>query len=838
MRTFFVLAPYWNTANVAGEKVDLLSENQRIMIKNYFRIFFRNLKKSPIYTLINIFGLAVGMASSILIFMFVQHELSYDRYHEKSDRIFRVSRAWFNQDGAVSLHLGHAAPPFGPLLKSDFEEQIELAVRLMSTSVIIGEDDKVFKEERFFFADPEIFRVFSWEMLEGNSQNALSFPDGLVISASMAKKYFGEENPMGRTLEVRVGSNVFQGQVRGVMADIPDNSHFKADFFAAMDPVVDFYGGDEAIMANFGSNNFATYLLLEQGVEPDVIESQLPEFVDRHIPASGQGVPASLGTQLYLWPLTSIHLYSNLDSEVEPNSSMEYVYIYGAIALFILLIACINFMNLSTARSAKRAQEVGLRKVMGADRSLLVKQFMGETTLMSFVALLIALLLVWLTLPFFSNFSGKELSLNLVDHPEYLATFMGLVIMVGLISGSYPSLFLSGFQPANVLKGTFKIGSIHEKLRAMLVVGQFAISIGLIVAVLVVIQQLDYMKNKDLGFNKDEIAVLPAFQEFSANYALMRDRLMQHPGIEEVAISSRIPSGRLLDSQGAQAEIDGNLTTINTRISDIHISHTFMQAFGMEILEGRDFDFNMAADSSQSFILNEAAVRAIGWASPAATIDKQFNYGNRRGQVIGVVKDFHFESLHQTISPMVFMVPDSRFNQVAVKLSKENREETLAYLREEWLAMRPDYPLEISFVADKFDQQYLAEEKIGTVFGFFAGLAILISVLGLLGLSAYATEQRIKEIGIRKVLGASSWNIVLLLGKDFLTLVTIGFIIAIPLAWFGMNQWLENFAYHISVSWLLMAISGLLAMLIAAVTVSSQSFRAALVNPVDTFRKE
>ncbi|MEX2511997.1 MAG: ABC transporter permease [Cyclobacteriaceae bacterium] len=808
------------------------------MIKNYFKIFFRTLRKQPSYTLINIFGLAVGMASSILIFLFVQHELSYDQYHEKSDRIFRVSRAWFNQDGAISLHLGHAAPPFGPLLKSDFDEQIVEAVRLMNTSVIIREENKVFQEERFFFADPEVFEVFSWNLLEGNPNDALSFPDGLVISASMAKKYFGDRDPMGRTLDLRIGSNNYNGQVRGIMEDIPDNSHFQADFFASMEPVVDFYGGYEAMMSNFGSNNFATYLLLEEGVQMDDINGQLSAFVDRHIPAGGQGIPASLGTQLFLWPLTDIHLHSNLDSEVEPNSNIEYVYIYGAIALFILLIACINFMNLATARSAKRALEVGLRKVMGADRQLLVKQFMGETTLMSVAALLIALLLARLAFPFFNDFTGKELSMNLIDHPEYLVGFVGMVILVGLIAGSYPSLFLSGFQPANVLKGTYKIGSIHEKLRSFLVIGQFAISIALIVAVMVVINQLEYMKNKDLGFEKEEIAVLPAFDEFSENIALFRNRWMQHPGIDEVAIASRIPSGRLLDSQGTQAEVDGQLTPINTRIADVHISHSFMKAFGMQILEGRDFDILLASDSSEAFILNESAVRAIGWTSPASAIDKQFNYGNRRGHIIGVVKDFHFESLHQPISPMVFMVPDTRINQVAVKLSKTGREEALAYLREEWLAMRPDYPLEITFVADKFDEQYQAEEKVGAVFGFFAGLAILISVLGLFGLSAYSTEQRLKEIGIRKVLGASSWNIVSLLGKDFLKLVLIGFVIAVPLAWMGMSKWLENFAYHIPVSWVIVAISGCLALLIAAITVSSQSFRAALVNPVDTFRKE
>lgn len=808
------------------------------MIKHYFKLFLRTLRKKPTYTLINIFGLAVGMASSILIFLFVQHEFSYDTYHEKSDRIFRVSRAWFNQDGAVSLHLGHAAPPFAPLLKSDFEEQIEEAVRVMNTAVIIRDESKVFREERFFFTDPEVFDVFSWNLLEGDPDEALTFPDGLVISKSMAEKYFGEEEPMGKQLQVSVGSQTFNGQVRGIMEDIPDNSHFQVDFLASMEPVVNFYGGYEAIMANFGSNNFSTYLLLGKEVDPEAVSSQFPAFIDRHIPANGQGIPASKGTQLYLWPLEDIHLHSNLDSEIEPNSNIEYVYIYAAIALFILMIACINFMNLATARSAKRALEVGLRKVMGADRQLLVKQFMGETTFMSIMALLIALLFARLALPFFNDFTGKELGMNLIDHPEFLLGLVSMVILVGLIAGSYPSLFLSGFQPANVLKGTYKIGSIHEKMRSYLVIGQFAISIVLIVAVLVVVRQLEYMKNKDLGFDKEEIAVLPAFDEFSSNFALMRDRLMQHPGIEEVVLASRIPSGRLLDSQGTQAEVGGTLTAINTRISDVHTSHSFMQAFGMEILEGRDFNILQASDSSQSFILNESAVRAIGWASPEMAIDKQFVYGNRRGRVIGVVKDFHFESLHQPISPMVFMIPDTRFFQVAVKLSKEKREAAVAYLREEWLAVRPDYPLEITFVADRFDEQYQAEEKVGTVFGFFAGLAILISVLGLFGLSAYATEQRLKEIGIRKVLGASSWNIVSLLGRDFIKLVLIGFGIAVPLAWFGMGKWLENFAYHIPVSWVLLVLAGCLALIIAAATVSSQSLRAAWVNPVDTFKKE
>ncbi|WP_373493672.1 ABC transporter permease [Aquiflexum sp.] len=808
------------------------------MLHNYLKIFIRNLKKNPAYILINILGLSVGMAASILIFLFVQHELSYDKYHEHSDRIYRVSRAWFNPDGETNLHLGHAAPPFGPLLKSDFEGQIQEAVRLMNVNVVAKDGAKVFEEKRFFFSDPEVFKVFSWPLLEGDAETALTFPDGMVISKTMAEKYFGTQDAVGKSLEIMIGSEAVNMQVRGVMEDVPDNSHFRADFLASMEPVVDFYGGYESMMKNFGSNNFGTYLLLEQGVDVNDLEGQIPDFIDRHLPKSSQGFSASMGTKLFLWPLTDIHLHSNLDSEIEPNSSIEYVYIYSAIAIFILLIACINFMNLATARSAKRALEVGLRKVLGADRQLLVRQFMAETIVMSLIALIAALLIAYIFLPTFSNFTGKLLSLNFFSHPEYLIGLLALVVVVGLLAGSYPSLFLSGFQPVKVLKGTYKIGSIHEKLRSFLVVGQFAISVILIVAVMVVLNQLDFMKNKDLGFDKDEIVVLPAYDEFIGNYEMMQERLLQQPGIENVALGSRIPSGRLLDAQGAQAEVNGELLPIEVRIADIHVSHSFVETFGMEMVAGRDFDFNMASDSTEAFILNESAIRAIGWSSAEEAINKPFQYGIRRGYVTGIVKDFHFESLHQPISPMVFLIPTDRFNEVAIKIKGENKEATLAFLQGEWVAMKPDFPFNYYLVSDRFEQQYEAEEKVGAVFGFFAGLAILISVLGLFGLAAYATEQRTKEIGIRKVMGASIWSIVSLLGMDFLKLVFFGFLLAIPIAWYGMNGWLDNFAYSVSVSWVVFLIAGFTATLIAALTVSSQSIRAAMINPVDAFKVE
>jgi putative ABC transport system permease protein len=808
------------------------------MLHNYWKIFIRNLRKNPGYILINILGLSVGMAASILIFLFVKHELSFDKYHEKADRIYRVSRAWFNPDGEVNLHLGHAAPPFGPLLKSDFAGQIEESVRVMNVKVILKEESNTFEESRFFFSDPEIFKVFSWPLIDGDPDNVLSFPDGLVICKSMAMKYFGNIDAVGKSLEVMIGSQKFNMQVRGVMEDIPDNSHFKADFLASMEPVVDFYGGYEMMMKNFGSNNFGTYLLLTEGVSAEDLESQIPAFIDRHIPASSQGFSASSGTKLFLWPLTSIHLHSNLDSEIEPNNNIEYVYIYSAIAVFILLIACINFMNLATARSAKRAMEVGLRKVMGADRQLLVRQFMSETIFMALFALIIAILISWIVLPFYSNFTGKVLTLNFIHHPEYIIGLMMLVLLVGMLAGSYPSLFLSGFQPVQVLKGTYKIGSVHEKLRSVLVVGQFAISIILIVSVLVVLNQLNFMKNQDLGFEKDEILVLPAYNEFTDNYEILRDRLIQHQGIDNVALGSRIPSGRLLDAQGAQAEVGGQLLPVDVRISDIHVSHSFMETFGMLIVAGRDFDFNLASDSTEAFVLNESAVRSIGWANPEEAIEKSFQYGNRRGYVVGIVKDFHFESLHQPISPIVFLIPQDRFNEVAVKIKPEYKDTAIAYLRDEWQAMKPDFPFNYYMVADKFEQQYEAEEKVGTLFGLFAGLAIIISVLGLFGLAAYATEQRTKEIGIRKVMGASIWSIISLLGKDFLKLVLFGFLLAIPIAWFGMNGWLDNFAYKISISWVVFLVAGLIATIIAALTVSSQSIRAAMINPVDAFKVE
>jgi len=809
------------------------------MLKNYFKIALRNLRKNPGYSFINIFGLALGMGVSILILLYVQYEMSFDAYHDKSDRIVRVSREWFNQNGETSLHLGHVAPPFAPLLEEDFEGTVQEAVRFFQVSPLMRYDEKSFVENWFFFADSEVFEVFSWKMLKGDPSTALTFPDGIVLTESTAEKYFGEEDPMGKSLELEFQGTQLPFQVKGIVEDVPPNSHFRFDFLASMEPVVQFYGGLEQMMQNYGSNNFATYLLLPESYDYENLQAQIPDFINRHLTSFGgpDREPSDV-TMLNLWPLTDIHLHSSLDSEIEANGNIEYVYLYTAIALFILLIACINFMNLSTARSSKRAVEVGLRKVVGADRSSLIKQFIGESMILAFLALLGALVLVYLILPYFNAFLNSELSFNVFEQWSQFVGLAAIVLFVGLIAGSYPAFFLSGFQPASVLKGSFKVSGSHQRFRSVLVVTQFAISIALIASMAIVYNQLDFMRTKDLGFDKENIVVLSSSNEITSNYENVRQRLLGHPGIVNVSVSSRVPSGRLLDSQDTQAEVNGELQQINTRIADIHVSHNFMETFGIELVAGRNFDINLASDSTEAFILNESAVRAIGWSSAEEAIDKEFRYGGRSGRVIGITNNFNFESLHQSIAPIVFLIPQDRIRNVAVKIRDNMRTETLDYLEEQWATLRPGYPFDYYFVENNFNEQYASEERLGQLFGYFSILAVVIAALGLFGLASFTAQQRIKEIGIRKVLGAKVSQIVLLLSGKFTFLVMLAFLFAVPVTWLAMKQWLQEFAYQIDMSLWTFLMAGGLALTVAWATISYQSVKAALTNPVNSLRSE
>lgn len=810
------------------------------MLKSYLKIAFRNLVKNPGYSFINIFGLALGITAFVLILLFITDELSYDNYHENSDQIYRVSREWLNPDGETSLHLGHVAPPFAELIKEDFPDDVRNAVRFFDVSPLISYEEKHLIQDRFFFADADVFEVFSWNMIKGNPSTALTSPDGLIITKSMAEVYFENEDPIGKALEFSLQGTEMVFQVNGVIEDVPENSHFQFDFLASMEPVVQFYGGYEQMMQNFGSNNFSTYLLLSEQTNPEELEAKFPALMDKVFPPDnfdGES-QASDFMFLHLMNITDIHLHSHLDSEIEANGNIEYVYIYIAVAIFILLIACINFMNLSTARSARRANEVGLRKVMGAQRTSLIRQFMGESFLLAFLALILGIIFIEILTPYFNDFVEKDLVLNYFTDLRWALGLLGVVAFIGVIAGSYPALFLSSFQPATVLKGSFKAGGKHQWLRSGLVVLQFTISITLIASMGIVYNQLEYVQEKELGFNQDNIAVLPVSPEIENNYVDIRNRLIQQPGILDVSMQSRVPSGRLLDSQGGSAEINGELVDIGFRIADIHVSHNFLDLFGLDIVAGRSFDLNLASDSTEAFILNESSIYRLGYLSPEAAIGKQFNYGGRQGFITGVVNDFHFESLHQSIAPIVFVISNGRNNTIAVKFNETYQEETIAYMENTWADYRPNFPFTYSLIEDNFAEQYEGEERLGKVFGYFALLAIIIAALGLFGLASFTIQQRVKEIGIRKVLGASVSQIVFLLSTNFAKLVLIAFLLATPIAYFAMSKWLENFAYYEGISPWIFALGGGIALAIALLTISYQAIKSALLNPAHTLKSE
>lgn len=803
------------------------------MIKNYFTIAIRNMTRQKAYTFINLSGLAVGIAACVLILLYVQNELSYDKYLESNDRIYRVSRSWLNADGKVNLHLGHLAPPFSPLFNMDYEGTIEQSVRLYNNDPILKVEEKQFEEDDFFFADPEFLEVFSWRMIKGDPKSALTDPYSIVLTESIARKYFGEDEPIGKTMNF---NKIVDLKVTGIIEDVPENSHLHPTCFAPMILVEEFYGGREQFMSAWGSNNFSTYIKLKEGIDAKHFERGLADFIDNHLEWGEMG-KASDFNKLQLMNITDIHLHSHLDSEIEQNGDIAYIYLLGIIAGFILVIACINYVNLATARSAKRAREVGIRKVVGANRKKLMIQFLSESMIFAVFALLIACLIVTLLLPWFNNFSQRNLSLDVVNNPFLISLLIGITLVAGLVAGTYPALFLSSFQPVSILKGVIS-NSRKGGMRSVLVVFQFFISIVMLIGIGVVNDQLSYVKNKDLGFGKSRVMVLPSSDEIKSKYELYKSKLLRNEGIKSVAYSSRIPSGRLLDSQGGEVEVNGDMKTLDFRLADIHTDFDFLSTMEIPVIAGRNFDKNLASDSSEAFIINESAVNAVGWVSNDAAIGKKISYGGRKGYITGVVKDFHFESLKQEIAPIIFMITQGRGGAVVLKLDEQKQDETIKYLQEEWSYLRPGYPFSYYFVDARFDELYEEDEKVASLIEYFSVIAVVIGVLGLFGLASYTAEQRIKEIGVRKVMGASVAQILLLLTKGFTFLVLIGFILAIPVAWWGMSQWLDSFAYHGNISVFSILLAGLFAILISWITVGIQTFKAARANPVDSLRCE
>jgi len=818
------------------------------MLKNYLKIALRNIGRHKGYSFINIAGLAIGMAVCILILVFVRNELSYDTYHEHKDRIYRIERRWFAADGSVRSSLCSVAPSFIPLLEEEFPE-MEHVVRILGsgdTLITFGENN--FVEERLYFAEHDIFDVLTIPLIEGNPQTALNNPKSIVLSESMALKYFGDEEPMGKIMKVDSRREDFQ--VTGVMKDVPENSHLHFDFLASfitLKGLFPYYKDGSDYF--FGSTNFSdnvtyTYMRLAREADPGEVAGRIPGFIDRHLPTyeseSGDIIHPSQWNNLILRKVTDIHLYSHTNNELEPNSDIRYVRLFTLVALFILIIACINFMNLSTARAVKRAREVGLRKVVGANRKLLTTQFLGESLLIALLAMALALALVSTSLPYFSAFSGHELRFGLLMNPVGILILVSVFLITGLAAGLYPAVYLSAYRPATILRGELTRGARGAKMRKVMVVFQFAISAALIISVGVVFKQMRFLQNADLGFQRENIVMIPSQSFIEQNWMEIKDELLKNPRILAATLSKRAPSGRLLDAPGFRVEINGEMVDGSFTMPHNRVEHDFFKTYGMKIVAGRDFSIDHATDENEAFILNEAAVRRLGLKSPedAVGLPMETRAPNLSGRVIGVVADFNYESMHREIVPMITYIRLGSTNTVSLRIAAGNIQETITYIQRIWDRFHPGYPVTYTFLDDRLNALYRNEARMMEMFGYFSILAIFIACLGLFGLASFTTELRTREIGVRKVMGATVSKIIILLSREFAKWVLVANIIAWPVTYFAMNKWLDNFAYRVNIGWIAFLLTALLTSMIALLTVSYQSIKAAVANPADSLRYE
>jgi len=806
------------------------------MIKNYLRSALRNIKRHPFISFVNIFGLTVGFTCCLLIVIYVINERSYDKFNKNANDIYRVTRIFYSAPNVESLHLSSIAPAFGPRLTSAFSDIKEMTRTLPAGTTSFQYKEKLFNEQNMFFADKNFFDFFTIPGLKGDPHKSLAEPYSAMLTPEIAKKYFGSDDPVNK--EIILGNNKHAFKITGIFSPLPVNSHMHPDILVSFSTLNDstIYG-EKQLATNFGNNSFYTYLMFPKDYNVEHVRSQLPDFLDKYCAALG--APAKLKvhntTSLTLQKLTDIHLNSHLDDEIEENGSSTRVYIFSAIALFILLIACINYMNLSTARSTLRAKEIGIRKVIGAQRKEIITQFLSESVIVTYISLLLAFGLTVLLLPAVNSMSGLQLSVNSLLSGSVLLPVLLLPSIVGLISGIYPALFMSAFIPVKVLKGLFKAQTSTFSFRKILVVLQFTVSIVLIVATTVVFRQLQYIQDKDLGIDKDHVLTMQYDGTLDKQFYAFKVDLLRNPHIENVGRSSRIPSGRLLDDQNASVLQGGSFQPLKVDLKQIAVDEGFIPTFGIKMAAGRNFSHEIKTDSNK-YIINETTVTTLGWGTPEKAINKQIKYGNVTGNVIGVMKDFHFESLHQPIIPMILILQP--YGRLSIKVSGHNVQSSVSLIRSTWQHYLPNTPFDFSFLDQHFDQLYRSEQQQGTLFTIFACIAIFIACLGLFGLSAFTITQRVKEIGVRKVLGASVPQIVIELSKDFLSLVLIAAAVAIPVAIYAMHNWLLTFASRIELSWWILAIAGIIALIIAFATISIQSIKAATANPVKSLRSE
>jgi len=794
------------------------------MIRNFFITTIRNFFKQKFFTFINITGLSVGMASCLLILSFVFHEISYDRFHENHENIYRICARGMIGETRVNQVFTTAKLP--ETLIMEFGEVVSATRILQRHNVKIHHEAQIFNENRIAAVDSTFFEIFSFPLVQGNPSKVLTEPNTIVLSQSAATKYFGEENSLDKMLLIN-GEQEYK--VTGIMKDMPENSHFHFDLLLS---VVSF---ERRLNDVWWNNNFKTYLVLHEDADPSALETKFPEFIKKYLGEGNESWDEWLAEgnnwEYFLQPLASIHLNSSLNGEFEANGNINYIYIFITAALLIVIIASVNFMNLSTAKSEKRSKEVGLRKVVGSGKGMLIFQFINEAVFMSILAFVFSIILVLITLPWFNSFTGKAFNIYDIYNWQTIPYLVIGVLMLGVLSGLYPAFYLSSFKPLEVLKSKSAKRANGISLRGTLVVFQFVISIFLIIGTLVVYNQMNFIQNVTLGFNKDQIIVLHGADALDDKIETFKEQLLSNHNIKEITASQTLP-GKGFMNWGCGVEGREGWLTLNMNLTD----YDFLDTYEMKMASGRYFSENFPSDSS-AIVINENALKVFGWEDP---IQRKINMNGQSLHVIGVIKDYHYESLHSEIRPMgMIMLPnDWDPTYLSIKVSGDEVPATLKVIEEKWEEITGGYPYHFSFFDHEYQKLYDNEEQTSNMFIFFAVIAIFIAGLGLFALSAFVAEQRTKEIGIRKVNGAGIKDILILLSSNFTKWVFIAFIISLPLGVLVMQKWLDNFAYKTNLHWWIFALAGLAALFIAIFTVSFQSVKAALKNPVDALRYE
>jgi putative ABC transport system permease protein len=795
------------------------------MLKNYLTTALRNLWKRRAFSLINILGLSVGMTACFLIFLYVRFELSYDSYHSKADRTYRL--VCDVKTPTETIKANGPAWPVLPNMKPVFPE-IESAVRVATVSFLFRKGDIKYQEENSLLADPDFFKVFDFPLLQGNPNTCLKEPFSAVFSVTTAKKYFGNTDPIGQT--ILLAQKGWPVKVTGVMKDLPENSQIGGDVIVSMSTETQHLNQGLEDDWQWSDYHPRCYLLLKPNTNIRALEDKFPAFIEKR---EGEAMRSQqMASTLSLEPLKDVYLYSTRDGS--KNGNYKNVYLFSFVAAIILLIACINFVNLTTARSAERAKEVGIRKVIGALQAQLAGQFAGESIMLCLAAACLSLLFAGLLIPEFNQLSGKTISHGVFEHPAYIVLLFAASLGIGLLAGIYPALVLSSFKPSIVLKGRFSTGSRGNILRKGLVFVQFTLSIGFIITTIVVYNQLKYMRDQDLGFDKQQLMIINT--EGDPHLKAFRQSLKEVPGVVSASLTSDVPGTETLILNCQIENVKGDLQVAN--ISSYFVDWDYIDQYKIKMVAGRAFSRDFLTDTTQAMVINEAAAKMFGYSTPQQAVGRRFSQVGRTGRIIGVMKDFHFRSLQEEIKPLCMRIEPDYCYLVSVKVSTDHLPTTLAAIENKWKGIVPYRPLLYYFLDEHFDRQYRSEERFGKLFLYFTVLAIFISCMGLFGLASYSILQRTKEIAVRKVMGASMAGIVNLLSRDFLQLVVISFVVASPVTWWLMHRWLQDFAYRVSISvWDFLA-TGILVVLITLLTISVKAINAAIANPIKSLRAE